>query len=116
VQVSDITPATSYAIRLARQRGLAEVGPEELLLGCLLAISRFGVVQIGQWAIDLARYGVDWLSVTPREGGPKIAYSEKAVELFDLAAKIARIDQAGEIRVEHFWLLLIAPEFRFSSN
>ncbi len=101
LRVIEITTATSYAIQLARRRGRSEVGPEELLLGCLQSLSRFGIVRFGPWTIDLEPLGVDWLQSPARGAGPKVAYSADAVTVFDLAARIARADHATDIRLEH---------------
>jgi len=101
MEVADSASASLNAINLARVRGLAEVGPDELLLGCLQAVSRFGVAQFGSWAFDLEALGVDWIQLPEPGNGNKVAYSEATVEIFDRAARIARIDGASGIRVEH---------------
>ena len=41
--------AALFAISLARKRGLDEIGPDELLLGCLQTRSQFGIVELGGW-------------------------------------------------------------------
>lgn len=92
--------AAAVAIELALKRGLEEVGPDELLLGCLRAVSQFGIAQIGPWAIDLEALGVEWVEI-PVRGGAKVAYSDAAVEVFDLAARIAKANGGGSMRVEH---------------
>ncbi len=102
----DTASAASYAIQITRQRGLTEIGPDELLLGCLRALARFGIVEFGPWTFDLEVLGVDWLRAPPRTGDSiKVAYSDATVVIFDRAAQIARIDGCSEIRIEH---LLVA--------
>jgi excisionase family DNA binding protein len=96
----DAEYAAALAIGLAKRRGLSELGPDELLLGCLQAVSQFGIAQVGPWTFDLEEFGVDWLA-QPDRAGPKVAYSQRAVDLFDLAARIARADGPGTIRVDH---------------
>lgn len=96
----DTEQAAAFAILLAKKRTRAEVGPDELLLGCLQAFSRFGVVQIGSWTFDLEALGVDWLDLPP-ETERKVAYSQPAVDLFDRAARIATADGSETIRVSH---------------
>jgi excisionase family DNA binding protein len=91
---------TSFAIALAKKRNRSEVGTDELLLGCLQVISRFGVVQIGSWTFDLEELGVDWLD-NPERSEAKVAYSQAAVDLFDRAARIVSADGSGAIRVSH---------------
>lgn len=96
----EVEIAASLAISRAKKRERSEVGTDELLLGCLQVISRFGVVQIGPWSFDLEELGVDWLE-SPAKSEAKVAYSQAAVDLFDRAARIAKADGASEIRVYH---------------
>ena len=77
----------------AKQRGSADVTTDHILLGCLRAISQFGIVSLGPWSLDLESLGVDWVR-TPDGPNPKVAYSQDAVALFDRAALIAK--SAGE--------------------
>jgi excisionase family DNA binding protein len=102
--MNDTEQAAAFAIALAKKRHRDEVGPDELLLGCLRALSRFGVVQIGSWTLDLEEFGVDWLDAPPKSE-TKVAYSQPSVDLFDRAARIATADGSGTIRVFH---LLVA--------
>jgi excisionase family DNA binding protein len=91
--MNDTDLAASFAIFAAKQRGHAEVTPDHVLLGCLRAISRFGIATIGPWSLDLESLGVEWMS-EPDGPKPKVAYSQAAVDLFDRAARISR--SAGE--------------------
>ena len=108
--------AASYAIGLAKSRGLEEVGADELLLGCLRAVSRFGVVQLGvqfdaqfgALILDLEELGLDWLQ-DPKSITGKVAYSQAVVDLFDRAARVAQADGGGQVRVDHL-LAAFAPE------
>ena len=86
----------SFAIFAAKQRGDTEVTPDHLLVGCLRAISRFGIATLGPWSLDLEALGVDWMR-QPDGPRPKVAYSQEAVDLFDRAAQIAK--SAGESRI-----------------
>jgi excisionase family DNA binding protein len=97
----------SYAIALAKQRGLEEVSTSEFLLAGLRAVARFGTVQMGGVTVDLEELGVDWVDDggTEHDGGGKVAYSEEVVGLLDRAARIARGDGGGPVRVYH----LLAP-------
>jgi excisionase family DNA binding protein len=92
--------AASFAIHQAKKQNRSEVGPDELLLGCLQAISQFGVVKLGAWTFDLEELGVDWLDA-PERVPTKVAYSQAAVELFDRAARIAKADGSTKISVSH---------------
>ena len=98
--MTDLEQAASFAIAAAKSRGLAEIGPDELLLGCLRAVSRFGVVALGSLVIDLEELGVVWLE-RPDGSAPKVAYSKAVVGLFDLAAQIALSSGPGQVRIEH---------------
>ncbi len=77
--MNEVERAAALAIAVARSRGIAELGPDELLLGCLHAISQFGIAQIGPWTFDLEEFAVDWLGEPDHSAG-KVAYSERAVE------------------------------------
>src|SRR6516225_9243177 len=98
--MKDAEHAASLAIALAKKRGLAEIGPDELLLGCLQALAQFGIAQLGPWTFDLEDLAVDWLA-QPDRPALKVAYSQRAVDLLDLAARIARADASAAIRVDH---------------
>jgi excisionase family DNA binding protein len=102
--MSDLEKATLFSIAEAKTLGLAEVGPDELLRGCLRAISRFGVVTLGPVLLDLERAGVLWMD-EPVRSARKVAYSEAVIALFDLGAKIAKADGGTAMKVEH---LLVA--------
>lgn len=90
--------AASFAIFAAKQEGSAEVTPDHILLGCLRAISRFGIATIGPWSLDLEQLGVDW-TLQPEGPKPKVAYSSEAVKLFDHAAKIAAANGSKSVGV-----------------
>jgi excisionase family DNA binding protein len=107
--MKDTESAASLAVAIAKKRGLLEVKPDELLLGCLHAISQFGTVQLGDWTIDLETLGVDWLSSPEPNGAKVIAYSQAVVDIFDLAARIATREESG-IHVEHLLAAFAAEE------
>src|SRR5205809_6185640 len=98
--MNDTDLAASFAILVAKQRDAAEVTPDHLLLGCLRAISRFGIATIGPWSLDLESLGVDWVA-QPDGPKPKSAYSQEAVDLFDRAASIARSSGDTNVGVYH---------------
>jgi excisionase family DNA binding protein len=95
----DSETAAAFAISQAKRRGLAEVGTDELLLGCLQTISLFGIAQLGPWTFDLEALGVDWLERPAR--GTRVDYSQAVVDIFDRAARISAASGAGAIQVEH---------------
>lgn len=100
--MNDTDLAASFAIFVAKQRSAAEVTPDHILLGCLRAVSRFGIATIGSWYLDLESLGVDWVS-QPDGPKPKVAYSQAAVDLFDRATGICR--STGETGVGVYHLL-----------
>jgi excisionase family DNA binding protein len=98
--MSDVEQAAAYAIAQAKRRHLSEITADELLLGCLRTIAQFGIAQVGPWAFDLEELGVDWLE-QPDRNATKVAYSQAVVDLFDHAARIAKTDDSGPMRVDH---------------
>jgi len=92
--------AASFAIFAAKQAGSDEVTPDHVLLGCLRAISRFGIASVGPWSLDMETLGVDWVS-PPERPRAKVAYSQGAVDLFDRAARIAKSNGDGGVGVAH---------------
>lgn len=98
--MSEVDLAASFAIAQAKNRGQAEVGPDELLLGCLQAISQFGIAQMGAFTFDLEELGIDWLQ-HPERAAAKVVYSAAAVAIFDQAARIAKAGGAGAVGIDH---------------
>ncbi len=109
--MAEVEAVASLAIVMAKERGLAEVGPDQLLLAALRFLSRFGTVVIGRWTFDLETLGIDWLA--PPAAGPvghKVAYSDRAVELLDQAARIAKSDAASDVRAHHLLVAFAAEQ------
>lgn len=94
-----ITTALRAAIAAAKGRGELEISSDDLLLGSLYSISRFGVVRLGPWTIDLEPFGLNWMVEPPRQE-PKVVYSEAVVKILDQAAALARIENSA-VGVEH---------------
>ena len=107
--MNDADLAASFAIFAAKQRGANEVTPDHILLGCLRAISRFGIAILGPWSLDLETLGVDWVR-QPDGPLPKVAYSLEAVDLFDRAAQIARSSGGTGVSVHHLLAAFAAEE------
>ena len=101
--------AASFAIFAAKQAGADEVTPDHLLLGCLRAISRFGIVALGPWSLDLEALGVDWVR-QPEGPRPKVAYSQEAVSLLDRAAQIAKSIGDPSVGENHLLAAFAAEE------
>lgn len=105
----DIELVAAYAIFSARRRGAQEITADDLLLGCLRAVSKFGIAEIGPWNIDLELLGVNWIDAA--EGPPpKAVYSQQAVEIFDRAAQIAKSVRETHIGVNHVLAAFAAEE------
>jgi excisionase family DNA binding protein len=107
--MNDVDLAASFAIFAAKQRGASEITPDHVLLGCLRAISRFGIANLGPWSLDLESLGVDWVR-QPEGARPKVAYSKEAVDLFDHAAQIAKSTGDADVGVNHLLAALAAED------
>ena len=101
--------AACCAIGIAKLRGLEEVTPDELLLGCLQAVSQYGVVDLGLWTFDLETFGVDWLQTPDRSRG-RVVYSDTTVEILDRAARIAKADNGARLGVHHLLAAFASEE------
>jgi len=94
-----------HAIEIARNRGASEIEPDDLLAGLLLAVARFGIVEFGSVALDLAGLDLPYdlpapsLAVRPR-------YSAATSGIFDRAARICRGDGGGPLRPLHLLVAL----------
>jgi len=98
--MNDTESAISFAIFAAKQRDAGEVEPDHILLGCLRAISRFGIATLGSWDIDLEQFGIDWTR-QPAGPRPKVAFSQEVVDLLDRAALIAKSTGESAVGVNH---------------
>jgi excisionase family DNA binding protein len=107
--MSDAELAASFAIFAAKQLGDKEVTPDHILIGCLRAVSRFGIANIGAWSVDLETLGVDWVR-QPENPQPKVAYSQEAVDLFDRAAQIAKSMGGAGVNVSALLAAFAASE------
>lgn len=106
----ELLRATRLALARAKRRASGEVSPDDLLAGLLHAAARFGIVILGPLTIDLEE-----LDEAPLEeadaSGPKVAYSDRAAEIFDRAAALARRDGGTGVEPIHM-LAAYAPEDR----
>ncbi|MEI7443394.1 MAG: helix-turn-helix domain-containing protein [Burkholderiales bacterium] len=82
---------SAHAIERARSRGVESVDPDDLLAGMLLAVSRFGIVDLGSTVVDLFDLGLRFDLPTP-DVSLKPRYTPAAAAVFDRAARIARAD------------------------
>lgn len=104
-EADDVVRATREAIARAKRRGDQEVTPDDLLIGLLHAVARFGISLIGPWTIDLEALDEAPVEEAASGGGPKVAYAPATAALFDRAAGIARQDGASKVKLVH---LLVA--------
>jgi excisionase family DNA binding protein len=103
-----VIAGTSQAIERARARGAESIEPDDLLVGLLLAVARFGIVDLGSTALDLTALGLRFdlpgpdVSLKPR-------YTAAAAAVFDRAARVARGDGAARIAPIHLLAVLGDP-------
>jgi excisionase family DNA binding protein len=103
-----VMAGTSQAIDRARARGAESIEPDDLLVGLLLAVARFGIVDLGGTALDLTALGLRFdlpgpdVSLKPR-------YTAAAAAVFDRAARVARGDGAARIAPIHLLAVLGDP-------
>jgi excisionase family DNA binding protein len=97
-----------HAVEIARNRGRLDIEPDDLLAGLLLAVARFGIVELGNRVLDLANLDLPYdlpaadISLRPR-------YSEAAAACFTRAARICRGDGGGPLRPLHLLVALGDP-------
>jgi excisionase family DNA binding protein len=100
VEKDPVSAALKFSIGRAKLRGQAEVTADDLLLGCLHSVSRFGAVELGGCLIDLEEFGIDWTAAQPKSDA-KLSYSLPVVEILDRAAMLSKMEGAGKIAIEH---------------
>lgn len=103
-----VVAGAAHAIERARARGSESVEPDDLLAGLLLAVARFGIVDLGPLAIDLEPLGLGFdaslpsLAIRPR-------YSAEAAAVFERAARVARGDGGRPLAPVHLLVVLADP-------
>ncbi|HKK28687.1 MAG TPA: helix-turn-helix domain-containing protein [Gemmatimonadota bacterium] len=104
-ETGQVERAARRAIGLARRRGDDEVSAGDLLVGALAEISRFDVAWIGDRPVDLRALCITDVAAPGGNGtGPTSAspaYGQGAVELFERAAGLARLDGSGSTGLVH---------------
>ncbi len=100
--------AASHAIERARAQGRTELEPDDLLIGFLYAVSRFGIVRLAHLTIDLLALGLRFDLIEPAPG-VKPRYSARTAGCFDRAARLARADGLPQICPIHFLAVLAEP-------
>ena len=104
-----IVNSTRAAIARAKRRGSSEVSVDDLLVGLLQGMARFGMAIVGEWAIDLEELGENSLDAPPSGTGRGPSFSPEAAAIFDRAAAISRREGALKVGVVHL-LAAFAPE------
>ncbi len=104
-----VVSSTRAAIARAKRRGSSEVSADDLLVGLLQGMARFGVAIVGKWAIDLEELGENSLDGPPPGSGRGPSYSPEAAAIFDRAAAISRREGALKVGPVHL-LAAFAPE------
>jgi excisionase family DNA binding protein len=88
-----IVKASKAAINRAKNRSSDRVTADDLLIGSLQSISRFGISLIGPWIIDLELMG-ETLPTDDTVKELKVTYAPDAVTVFDKAAWLAKQDKS----------------------
>jgi excisionase family DNA binding protein len=97
-----------HAMEIARRHGAAQIEPQDLLAGMLLAVARFGIVEFGTQALDLAGLDLPFDLPSP-DTTVRPHYSAAAAEVFTRAARICRGDGGGPLRPLHLLVALGDP-------
>lgn len=113
IETGQVERAARRAIARAKRRGSTEVTADDLLVGALEEVSRFGVAWIGDWAVDVAALdGATETSGTaaPEGAGSAPAYGADAVGIFERAAAIAREDGSASLGLVHLLVAFAGEE------
>lgn len=116
-EVGSLERAARAAIARAKGRGAGEVGPDDLLAGALSEIARFGVAQVGPWAVDVCeldggaarderRQSDDDPPAARSAGSSAPRYADAAVAVFEEASRLAREDGAATVALVHLLAVL----------
>jgi excisionase family DNA binding protein len=103
-----VIAGSCQAIERARSRGIESIEPDDLLVGLLVSVARFGIVDLGGVVLDLTALGLRFdlpgpdVSIKPR-------YTSAAAAVFDRAARVARGDGAAGIAPIHLLAVLGEP-------
>lgn len=103
-----VLAGTGHAIERARARGAGAIDPGDLLAGMLLAVSRFGVIDLATASIDLQALGLAFDCAAP-DLSLRPGYSPPTTKVFERAARIARGDGSGPILPIHLLVALADP-------
>jgi excisionase family DNA binding protein len=96
---------TSQAIERARARGAESIEPDDLMAGMLLAVSRFGIVDLRDRVLDLAILDLRF-DLPSAEVALKLPYSRAAAAVFDRASRVAREDGGARLAPIHLLVAL----------
>jgi excisionase family DNA binding protein len=100
-----VLTAAMHAVEIARNHDRLEIEPDDLLAGLLLAVSRFGIVEFGDRALDLGSLDLPFDLPAP-ETTLRPRYSTATADLFTRAARICRSDGGGPLRPIHLLVAL----------
>lgn len=102
METLQVDRAARGAIARAKARGASEVTADDLLLGLLGEMSRFGITWLGEWAIDLGSLdGASSSAHGPSAGTRAPEYGSDAVRIFERGAAIAREEGARSMEPVH---------------
>jgi excisionase family DNA binding protein len=100
-----LVTGAAHALERARSRGAAQIEPDDLLVGQLLAVSRFGVVDLGSLVLDLETLGLQFDLPAP-DLSVKPSYSDATILIFERAANVSRNDGASAVAPIHLLVAL----------
>jgi excisionase family DNA binding protein len=100
--IGQVDRAARGAIARAKARKSAEVTADDLLLGLLGEVSRFGIAWIGDWPIDVASLdGASNAAGGSSATAPAPGYAAETVRVFERGAAIARADGTRSVGAVH---------------
>jgi excisionase family DNA binding protein len=99
---------TTHAIERVRARSAEAIEPDDLLAGVLLAVARFGIVDLGDRVIDLADLDLRFDLPVP-DLALKPRYTPAAAAVFDRAVRVARADGGARLAPIHLLVALGDP-------
>lgn len=100
-----VLSGAAHAIERARARGSEFIEPDDLMAGLLLAVSRFGIVDMGTVAIDLEALGLSFDATLPSLA-IKPRYTAETAAVFERAARVARGDGGRPLAPVHLLVAL----------
>lgn len=103
-----VLSGSAHAIERVRSRGDELIEPDDLMAGLLLAVARFGIVDLGSLAIDLEALDLRF-DLPPPDLRVKPRYGDATAAVFERAARVARGDDATALAPVHLLAAMADP-------